>query len=159
MKTHLIIAAASIFLISSAYAENWGGIDFTPMDQNQDGKISKSEFEASSYQQAFNQADTNGDGKIDYPEWEKADTSAESRKHFDDLDTDRNSDLSLAEFKNGTFSFLNPEKVLNGKPPAANPAQNPTQIFNELDNDQNDLLTADEWPTDGGGVKFASFKF
>lgn len=162
MKTRLLrLILATAFIVSifsSAYAQSSSNIDFSEMDQDQDGKISKTEFQDATYQQAFNQADANGDGKIDYAEWQKYDTSPESKKHFNDLDQDRNGDLSLVEFKNGTFSFLNPEKILNGKKPAGDTSQSPDQIFNQLDNDQNNLLTDEEVPSNGG-VKLVSFKF
>lgn len=145
---------------SPGWAEDFQVLSYGGMDQNGDGSVSKMEFQDKAFQHAFESTDTNNDGKIDYSEWQQYDSSPESKKHFDALDQDRNSDLSLLEFKDGRFSFLNPVKVLNGssKPAVGDTAKSPDQIFQELDNDQNNLLTQEEVPSNGG-VKLVSFKF
>lgn len=156
----LFILTIVLFAITArGWAQTSEVLNYKQMDQNGDGAVSKVEFQDQAFQQAFKQVDANGDGNIDYSEWQKYDSSPGSKKHFDDLDQDRNGDLSLMEFKNGKFSFLNPEKVLNGetKPPA-DQTKNPDEIFNQLDNDQNNLLTDEEIPSDNG-VKIVSFKF
>ncbi len=136
-------------------------IPYSSLDQNKDGKITRQEFQDKAFEGAFDKVDTNDDGKIDYSEWQKYDSSPQSREHFNNTDTDSSDGISLAEFKNGKFSFLNPVKVLDGDAsiqPPKDPRKNPEDIFNELDNDRNNLLTDEEVPGNGG-MKLMSFKF
>lgn len=157
----LILFALLYMSINHAFAQNAPFIPYSSLDQNKDGQITKPEFQDKAFEGAFDHVDTNDDGKIDYSEWQKYDPSPESQQHFNETDTDSSDGVSLAEFKNGKFSFLNPVKVLDGDSsiaPPKDPRKNPEDIFNDLDNDQNNLLTDEEVPGNGG-MKLMSFKF
>ena len=155
----IVFVLAMPILAQAQTVTNSPVLAWKQLDINGDNVVTQKEFQEKVFGHAYKQVDANGDNNITAPEWMKYDHSENAGQNFNQVDTDQSNSLSLAEFKNGKFSFLNPVKVLDGnyqEPP--DPRKNPQQIFNELDNDQNDLITADEMPSDGG-LAFASIQF
>ncbi len=158
----LMIPAHSVFAQAASWGQDQPHIRLNQMDADHDGAVSKDEFNDATTKKAFQMADSNHDGKLSYTEWNRFDTSPESKKHFDTIDADKSGDVSLVEFQNGKVHFLDLANLLSGKGPSKQmeeaQTENPQNVFKILDNDNNNLLTDEEVPSNTG-FKIVSFKF
>jgi len=97
------------------------------LDADRDGRISRDEFIAFMNREGFARLDIDKNGAITWDEWRKFDTTADARRDFEALDTDRDERISPEEW---SYSFGRSGVAL--------------RLFTSLDLDRNEVLSEQE---------------